>query len=124
MTTVPGQRDVDSPGVAPGHRERPAYGAQPHETDRPVPLRHSDEAPDQPAQWNSATTEPSQPRGTDDVKDERVRAERESRVDLAASPAEHHADAARGTHGDAESAYATEREQGAAQPATSTEDGS
>jgi len=124
MTTVPGQRDSESPGVAPGHSERPAYGAQPHETERPMPLRHSDEAPDDPAQWNSAGTEPSQPRGTDDIKDERVRAERESRVDLAGSSAEPGDDGASGAHHHAESAYASEREQGAAQPGTSTEDAS
>jgi hypothetical protein len=124
MTTVPEQRDADTPGVAPGRPERAAYGAQPHKTDRPLPVRHSDEAPDHPSQWDSASTEPSQPRGTDDIKDERARVERESRVDLAAGTDAPAGDDTDGTHDDAESAYASEREQGAAQPGTSKEDGS
>lgn len=112
MTGVPQQRDSDRPGVASAHSARPAYGAQPSKTDRPVPLRHSDEAPSDPEQWDSSSTEPSGPRGTDDIKDDRVRAERESRADLADAPDD---DESR-SDGTSESSYPSEREQGAAQP--------
>lgn len=112
MTGVTSQRDSDQPGVASAHSARPAYGAQPSKTDRPVPLRHSAEAPSDPAEWDSSSTEPSRPRGTDDIKDDRVRAERESRADLADAldDDESRSDAT------AESSYPSEREQGAAQP--------
>jgi hypothetical protein len=111
VSSVPEQRDADHPGVAAPPAERPAYGAQPSDTERPLPVRHSDEAPHDPAQWDSSSTEPSRPRGTDDMKDDRVRAERETRGDLASA-----SDDATGSPGDEESSYTSEREQGAAQP--------
>jgi hypothetical protein len=114
VSIVPEQRDADHPGVAAPRGERSAYGAQPSATERPVPVRHSDEAPTDAAQWDSSSTEPSRPRGTDDVKDDRVRAERDSRADLAAASDT----ATTGSAGDDESSYSSEREQGAAQPGT------
>ena len=113
MMAVPEQRDADQSGIASSHTERPASGAEPSATERPVPVRHSDESPSDPAQWDSSTTEPSKPRGSDDVKDDRARAEREIRGDIAAA-----SDDVTAAGDEAESSYSTEREQGAAQPGT------
>jgi hypothetical protein len=80
-----------------------------------VPVQHSDEAPGDPAPFDSSTTEALKPRGTDEVKDNRGRAEREIRGDLAAA-----SDDVPNAGDEAESSYPSEREQGAAQPGTPT----
>ena len=111
MTTVPEQRDANQSGVLSGHPGRLASGAEPSETERAAPVQRSDEAPGDPAPFDSSTTEALEPRETDEVKDDRGRAEREIRGDLAVA-----SDDLPSAGDEAESSYSTEREQGAAQP--------
>jgi hypothetical protein len=115
MTTVPEHRDANQSGDPSSHPERLASDAVPGESEHPVPVQHSDEAPGDPAPFDSSTTETLEPRGTDEVKDDRGRAEREIRGDLAAA-----SDDAPSAVDEAESSYSSEREQGAAQPGTPT----
>jgi hypothetical protein len=113
MTSVPAQRDADQPGVLSGRTEHLASGTEPSETERPVPMEHADEAPGDPAPLDSSATEALEPRETDEVMDDRGRAEREIRRDLSAA-----SDDVPSSGDEAESSYSTEREQGAAQPGT------
>jgi hypothetical protein len=117
MTTVPEHRDANQSGVLSGHAERLAPDAEPSETERAMPVQHSDQVPGDPAQFDRSTTEALEPRGTDEVEDDRRRAEREIRRDLAAA-----SDDVPSAGDEAQSSYSTEREQGAAQPGSAARD--
>ncbi len=108
-----GARDPREPARDEGG-PRAAYPQTPVDAERPVPLRTVPESPDDPAQWDSASTEPAEQRGTDDVRSAQRGEERERRIEAASAddgvpqPAE--------ASVDAESSYGTEVSQGAAQP--------
>lgn len=93
----------------------PAYPLQPRDGERPMPLTRMPERAETPADWDVASIAPSQPRSADEVLDERRATEHEYRVRTSDDGDERSAEAADADVAH-ESGYATELEQGAAQP--------
>ena len=103
-TPAPDGEDAAGPDGTP-------YPAQPVDGERPVPLRGRPERTQDPQDWNSSSLAPITGRSADEAAEELVRRTQDVRASLAEGRAGEPAPAS-----DEESSYASEQEQGAAQP--------
>ncbi len=111
MTPLPDERPpADGSEVAPG-LAGPAYPLQPQEAERPVPARRMPDRTEDPDDWDVESTEPSSPRGVDEVVAGRQAAEEDARRE-----GDGVRDDALASGTEEESGYSTEIEQGAAPP--------
>lgn len=110
MATRPDDVPASDAAAAAG-LSGPPYPQQPVDGERPVPLRGRPERTQDPREWDSDSLEPVTGREPDASAEEFARRTKDERASHADGRA-----GERAPHIDEESSYATEQEQGAAQP--------